>query len=142
MIQYIQGGSEMANSVQNLFIQNLNKYIDHYGIKQAFISKRAGIEKNKLSRILNSAQPVTYEDMHSISNALDKDIKYFLGEKLDLSTPDYKDSASIAFYMGAVDENKEKLANQVFDLLDYMDAIMGIRKKLERDAVEVSDYGF
>ena len=124
------------------FIQNLNAYIGHYGIKQAFIVKRTGIEKNKLSRILNSAQPVTYEDMLSISNALDKDLKYFIQEKLDLSTPDYKESASIAFYMGTVDESKEKLANQVFDLLEHIDAILGIRKKLQKDALEASDYGF
>lgn len=132
----------MTDYTQNLFIQNLNEYIDHYGIKQSFIAKRVGIEKNKLSRILNSVQPVTYEDMHSISDALDKDIKYFLQEKLDLSTPDYKDSASIAFYMGAVDENKEKLANQVFDLLEHIDAILGVSRKLQKDALEVSDYGF
>jgi len=132
----------MTDYTQNLFIQNLNEYIDHYGIKQSFIAKRVGIERNKLSRILNSVQPVTYEDMHSISDALDKDIKYFLQEKLDLSTPDYKDSASIAFYMGAVDENKEKLANQVFDLLEHIDAILGVRRKLQKDALEVSDYGF
>jgi len=132
----------MTDYTQNLFIQNFNEYIDHYGIKQAFIVKRTGIEKNKLSRILNSVQPVTYEDMQSLSGALDKDIKYFLQEKLDLSTPDYKDSASIAFYMGAVDENKEKLANQVFDLLEHIDAILGVRRKLQKDALEVSDYGF
>ena len=132
----------MTDYTQNLFIQNFNEYIDHYGIKQAFIVKRTGIEKNKLSRILNSVQPVTYEDMQSLSSALDKDIKYFLQEKLDLSTPDYKDSASIAFYMGAVDENKEKLANQVFDLLEHIDAILGVRRKLQKDALEVLDYGF
>jgi len=73
----------MTDYTQNLFIQNFNEYIDHYGIKQAFIVKRTGIEKNKLSRILNSVQPVTYEDMQSLSGALDKDIKYFLQEKLD-----------------------------------------------------------
>lgn len=119
------------------FINNFNKYIDHYGIKQAYIAKRAGIEKNKLSRVLNGVQSVTYEDMCSLSDALDKDVKYFLQEKLDLLAPDYKESASIAFYMGAVDENKEKLANQVFDLLEHIDAILGIEKKLQKDALEV-----
>lgn len=123
------------------FIQNLKEYIDHYGIKQAFIAKRTGIEKNKLSRILNSAQPVTYEDMLSISNTLDKDLKYFVQEKLDLSTPDYKESTSIAFYTGTADESKKELANQVFDLLEHIDAILGIHKKLQKDALEVSDYG-
>lgn len=132
----------MVDAAQNLFVQNLNKYISHYKIKQSFIAKRAGIEKNKLSRILNSVQPITYEDMHSISDALDKDIKYFLQEKLDLLAPDYKDSASIAFYMGTADKNKERLANQVFDLLEHIDAIIGIRKKMQKEALEVWDYEF
>jgi len=44
--------------------------------------------------------------------------------------------------MGAVDENKEKLANQVFDLLEHIDAILGVRRKLQKDALEVLDYGF
>jgi transcriptional regulator with XRE-family HTH domain len=123
------------------FIQNLNEYINHYGIKQSFIVKRTGIEKNKLSRVLNSIQDVTYEDMISISKALDKDLSYFVQEKLELATTDYKESTSIAFYMGTADESKKELANQVIDLLEHIDAILGIRKKLQKDAFEVSDYG-
>lgn len=124
-----------------IFTKNLNEYINHYGIKQSFIAKRAEIEKNKLSRILNGIQDVTYEDMLSLSNALDKDLNYFIQEKLDLSTADYKESTAIAFYMGSVDESKENLANQIFDLIEYIDAILGICKKLQKDALEVSDYG-
>lgn len=75
----------MTDTMQNLFIQNLNKYISHYGIKQAFIAKHAGLEKNKLSRILNGAQSVTYEDMQAISNVLDKDISYFFSGKARIS---------------------------------------------------------
>lgn len=123
------------------FIENLNEYINHYGIKQAFIVKRSGIEKNKLSRILNSVQDVTQEDMISISNALDKEVTYFFQPKLDLSTTDYKESTSIAFYMGTADESKQEIANKVFDLLEHVDAILGIRKKLQKDAFEVSEYG-
>lgn len=123
------------------FIENLNEYINHYGIKQAFIVKRSGIEKNKLSRILNSVQDVTQEDMISISNALDKEVTYFFQPKLDLLTTDYKESTSIAFYMGTADESKQEIANKVFDLLEHVDAILGIRKKLQKDAFEVSEYG-
>lgn len=123
------------------FIQNLNEYIDHYGIKQTFIAKQTGIEKNKLSRILNSIQDITHEDMASISNALGKEIGYFFQEKIELPTTDYKESSSIAFYMGTTDENKKELANQVFDFLEHLDAILGVRKKLQKCASEVSEYG-
>ena len=123
------------------FIQNLNEYINHYGIKQTFIVKRTGIEKNKLSRILNSIQDIAHEDMLSISNALGKEVGYFFQEKLELSTTDYKESTSIAFYMGTADESKKELANHVFNFLEHIDAILGIRKKLQKDAFEVSEYG-
>lgn len=123
------------------FIQNLNEYINHYGIKQTFIAKRTGIEKNKLSRILNRIQDITNEDMVSISKALDKEVSYFFQEKLELLIADYKESTSIAFYMGTADESKKELANQVFDFLEHIDAILGIRKKLQKAAYEVSEYG-
>lgn len=123
------------------FINNLNKYINHYGIKKSFIIKQTGIEKNKFSRLLNSKQDILYADMDSISKVLGKDISYFMQENLDLFPTDYKDSTSIAFYMGIPEESKKKLANDVFDFLEHIDSILGIRKKLKKDAFEVLDYG-
>lgn len=123
------------------FVQNLNKYIDHHNIKRSFVAKRAGIEKNKLSRILNNVQDITNEDMIAVAESLDKDIGYFFQADLDLSVREYKESASIAFYMGTADEGKKELANQAFDLLEHIDAIFSIRKKLERDSREASIYG-
>ncbi|MDK2820872.1 MAG: hypothetical protein PWP31_837 [Clostridia bacterium] len=123
------------------FINNLNKYINHYGIKKSFIIKQTGIEKNKFSRLLNKKQDILYEDMYTISKVLGKDISYFMQENLDLFSTDYKDSTSIAFYMGTADESKKELANNVFDFLEHIDAILGIRKKLKKDALEVLDYG-
>ncbi|MDK2984757.1 MAG: hypothetical protein PWQ96_399 [Clostridia bacterium] len=123
------------------FINNLNKYINHYGIKKSFIIKQTGIEKNKFSRLLNKKQDILYEDMYTISKVLGKDISYFMQENLDLFSTDYKDSTFIAFYMGTADESKKELANNVFDFLEHIDAILGIRKKLKKDALEVLDYG-
>lgn len=123
------------------FVNNVNNYIEHYGIKQSFIFKRTGIEKNKLSRLLNNKQDILQEDMIKIADVLGKDVRYFLQDVLNLQTPDYKDSSSIAFYLGTPDENKVKLANKTFDFLEHIDAILGIRKKLQKDALEVSEYG-
>ncbi len=124
------------------FIQNLNTFVDRYSIKQAFIAERAGIEKNKLSRIFKGSQPVTAGDMDIISNALGKDVSFFLSENFQLNTPDYKETTSIAFYMGDPDESKKVLANDIFNLLEHIDSILSINKKLNIDALEVSDYGF
>lgn len=124
------------------FIQNLNEYITHYNIKNSFIVKLTGIEKNKFSRLLNSKQDILYEDMEAIAKALGKEISYFMQENLMLKSSGYEESTSIAFYMGAVDEEKKELANLIFDFLEHIDAVLGIQKKIDKDALEVLDYGF
>lgn len=125
----------------NSFIKNLNEYINHFGIKNSFIIKLTGIEKNKFSRLLNCKQDITWEDMNSIAKVLGKEVSYFTQDHLDLVATDYKELTSIAFYMGTADEKQEELANQVFDFLEHIDAILGIRKKLQKDTFEVFDYG-
>lgn len=132
----MEGGVEMSN-----FIDNINDYINHHGIKKTFIAKRSDIEKNKLSRLLNGKQDILQEDMVKIASVLGKSIEYFMQGELNLQMPDYKDDTSIAFYMGTPDEGKRKLANQTFDFLEHIDVILGMRKKLEKDALEVYDYG-
>ncbi|MTI67415.1 MAG: hypothetical protein FH753_12590 [Firmicutes bacterium] len=122
------------------FIKNLNEYINHHKIKKSFIIKRTGIEKNKFSRLLNSKQDIRYEDMKVIAEALGKEISFFLQDELELTSTDYKKTVSIGFYMGAPDEDKKELANLTFDFLEHIDAILGINKKLKKDALEVSDY--
>jgi transcriptional regulator with XRE-family HTH domain len=123
------------------FINNLNLYIDHYNIKKSFIIKCTGIEKNKFSRLLNGKQGILYEDMEAIAKVLDKEVSYFMQEHLELTAADYKETTLIGFYMGSPDEDKKELANQVFDFLEHVDAILGVRKKMEKDALEVLDYG-
>lgn len=125
----------------NKFICNLNVYMEHYNLKHSFVALRAGIEKNKFSRLLNNKQDILYEDMELISKALGKEISYFLQENLKLTKANYKEANSIAFYMGSPDEGKKELANQVFDFLEHTDAILGVRKKIEKDTSEVTFYG-
>lgn len=122
------------------FINNLNNYIEHHKIKNTFISKISGIEKNKLSRLLNGKQDIQYEDMEKLAKSLGKDIKYFMQENLVLTKPLYEDTTSIAFYMGSIDDEKKELANVIFDFLEHVDAILGVKKKIEKDSFEVSSY--
>lgn len=124
------------------FIKNINDYIEYYNLKNSFIVKHTGIEKNKFSRLLNGKQDIQYEDMEKISNILGKEITYFMQENLNLTKTKYEDSTAIEFYMGDVDEAKKELANQIFDLLDNIDAILGIQKKIDKDSLKLVDYKF
>lgn len=122
------------------FIENVNKYLAHYKIKNSFLVKMTKIEKNKLSRLLTEKQNVQLEDMEAISKALSKNISYFMQETLGLQKVEYKEDAHIAFYMGEVDEKKKALANDVFDFLENVDAILGFEKKMKKKSlVGISD---
>lgn len=123
------------------FIKNLNKYIEHYNIKNSYIIKHTGIEKSKFYRLLNGKQDIQYQDMELISSVLGKEISYFMQDNLDLKSTDYKEATSIGFYLGSPDESKKEMVNQVFDFLEHIDAILGIKKKIAKDALEVSNYG-
>lgn len=46
----------------------------------------------------------------------------------------------MVFYMGDGDEDKKELANEIFDFLENIDAVLGIQKKVDQDALEVFDY--
>lgn len=122
------------------FIKNLNEYIENYNIKNSFIVKLTGIEKNKFSRLLKGKQDIQYEDMERISKSLGKEVSYFIQEELVLFQPEYEESTSMVFYMGDGDEDKKELANEIFDFLENIDAVLGIQKKVDQDALEVFDY--
>lgn len=117
------------------FIDNVNEYMNHYKIKQSVISLKTGIEKNKISRILSKKQGVLDEDMIKISDSLNKDVKYFLSDKInlnDINYNNYDNNPSIAFSMGKPTPEKEEFANVIFDFLEHIDAIMGIPKKIKK----------
>lgn len=120
------------------FIENVNKYIKHYGIKQTAISLKTGIEKNKLSRLLSKRQSIQIEDMESIANSLGKNVKYFLDVN-ELKEIKYDNYTSIAFSMGEPTPEKEEFANVIFDFLEHIDAIMGVPYKIKKYSKEV-DY--
>lgn len=122
----------------NEFIDNVNKYINHYGIKQTAISLKTGIEKNKLSRLLSKKQGILMEDMDNIAKSLGKSVTYFFND-MELNNIKYDDYTSIAFSMGEPTPEKEDFANIIFDFLEHIDAIMGIPNKIKRYSKEV-DY--
>lgn len=115
----------------NEFVDNVNRYISHYGIKQSAISLKVDIDNDKLSKILSNKECLSLEDMEKIVYSLDKNIEYFLGD-IDLSEIKYNQYPSITFNVENLTKEKEEFANKVFDFLEHIDAIMGIPKKMEK----------
>lgn len=113
-------------------VDNINSYIENYSIKKTFLSKQTNIEKNKLSRILNNIQEPSIDEIEKISEALGKKMTYFMQDTLSFVKREYQETSSVAFYMGSPNEEKKELANQVFEFLECIDAIMGVQKKLEK----------
>lgn len=121
----------------NHFIENVNKYITHYGIKQSFISGKSGIEKNKLSRLLNQQQDIASADMGKIAFVLKKEISYFIDGTIELNPMKYAESTSIAFYMGTPTKENQETASLVFEFLENIDAILGVKDKIKAHTQEV-----
>ncbi|MDO3411356.1 helix-turn-helix transcriptional regulator [Saccharibacillus sp. CPCC 101409] len=117
------------------FMQNVKVYLHHYRFKHAAIARLAGMDTNKFSRLINGKQDATQTDMKALARALDKEIAFFLNESVELQPPASEDDLephAIGFYMGTPDADKKRLANQVFELLENVHAILGAEKKLSR----------
>ena len=54
---------------------------------------------------------------------------------------EYYDSSSIEFYMGKPTKEKEELATQIFDFLEHIDAILGIKNKLQKHELGIIENG-
>lgn len=125
----------------NNYIDNINMYIAHYGIKQSFLSLKSGIQKDKLNRLLNQKQEISAPDMERIAKALGKSAEYFLKD-MNLKSIDYTDSTSIAFYMGKPTKEIQEFSNKVFDFLEHVDIIVGMNKKIKKYSSKVVNNGF
>ena len=55
----------------------IKNYLDERGIKQAFLCKKTGIKKSKMSTILNGTRGISAEDFILICDALELDIDMF-----------------------------------------------------------------
>ena len=113
------------------FIDNVNKYICHYSIKQSAMSLKTGINSDKLSRILNREESACLGDMEKIACSLGKSVEYFLKD-MDLTEIKYNQYSLVTFNTENVTKEKEEFANKVFDFLEHIEAILGIPKKIEK----------
>jgi transcriptional regulator with XRE-family HTH domain len=117
--------------VMTLFINNFNSYIDHMKIKQIYLSKLCGIEKNKLSRILNGLQDETGADMERLADAVGKRVDYFLTESFELPPLDEASQGKIAFYAGNPSKKQEIMANDLVEMIENIDQVLSAKKRFE-----------
>ena len=114
-----------------LFISNYNSYIDHMKIKEVYLSKICGIEKNKLSRILNGLQDETGADMEKLAGAVGKRVDYFLTDSFELPPMGDTYQSKIAFYAGNPSQKQEIMANDLVEMIENIDQILSARTRFE-----------
>lgn len=115
------------------FVRNVNTYIERHKIKLNFIAKYSGIDKKRLLRIKNYEEEISIEEIEKISKLLGKESSYFIHESLTFDDIDYNKNFKIQFNMDYVCCEKRRLANQVFEFLENIDAILGVQKKIDRN---------
>lgn len=111
------------------YIENVNAYLSHMKMKQAYISLKSGIDGKKLSRILTGAQDVTSGDMEKISKALGKSTAYFLQEPFVLPEKISPKKEKVAFYVGNPTEEQEEFARKLVDFMENIDEIMSAKER-------------
>lgn len=58
--------------------ERIKQYLEEHGIKQAFLVKKTGLNKQIISSILNQNRKLTAEELGTIANALGVDANIFL----------------------------------------------------------------
>ena len=55
----------------------IKEYIESHGVRQSFLVQKTGIDREKMSKIINCKRKVTAEELVKIARALDIEINYF-----------------------------------------------------------------
>lgn len=109
------------------YIENVNAYISQMKIKQTFVSLKSGINTSTLSRILNGSREINFSEMEKIANALGRNAEYFMSEDFSVSEISNKAEPNVVFYAGNPTEQQEKFAQQLIELLDNAEEILGAK---------------
>lgn len=107
------------------YIENVNAYLSQMKVKQMYLSRKTGIEKNKLSRILNGLQEISGTDMEKIAGALGQKTEYFLSEKFQLPKEVLCAEPEVVFYAGEPSKEQVEFAKQLIELIENADVILG-----------------
>lgn len=108
-------------------------------IKQTYLSKMTGIDKNKLSRLLTYAQEISGTDMERIARGLGKNVEYFLSDPFCGPSPARLAEGRIALYAGASSEKQEGTAKLLLSLMENIDEVLGAKSRFMGIAQGVED---
>ena len=109
------------------FIGNYNQFLTAMQLKQNYISRKSGIEENKLSRILNGKQIASETDLEAMSKAAGKDIQYFLNPDFSLNADHSSGASRIAFYAGNPTKKQTEIADNLLELMENIDVVLSAR---------------
>lgn len=109
------------------FVSNYNKFLTAMQIKQNYISRKSGIDENKLSRILKEKQIPTENDLEVLSKAAGKSITYFLNPDFQLQPENNNSLSKISFYAGNPTLEQKEVANKLIELMENVDVILSAR---------------
>ena len=116
------------------FITNVNTYLSEMKIKQTYLSKTSGIDKNKLSRLLTGAQEESGTDMQKIATGLGKSIEFFLADSIIVPRIMDFEVKKIAFYAGEPSQKQEQIAKHLMDFLENIDEVLSAKGRFENIA--------
>jgi transcriptional regulator with XRE-family HTH domain len=122
---------------QAKILLNMNEYIAIKKIKKSAITKRTGINKDKLSRILNQKQEGSLSDLNNIAYALGQEITSFVqsfevkSKKINLNG-----IPKPSYYMGEVTEKRKsdsELYSQLAERIHYIKTIATVKPTILSD---------
>lgn len=113
----------------SLFVSNFNNYLTTMKIKQSYIVKKSGIDKEKLLSILSGRQTETFSDMELLSRTVDKHMQFFLTEKFELHNFSLPQTKRIAFYAGNPTKKQTIFANKILDMMENIDEILSAKDR-------------
>lgn len=111
------------------FIKNLNIYLSEMKIKQTYLSRISGIDKNKLSRLLTGSQDESGKDMEMIAQALGKRVEFFLEDYFEVPQMGGFSMKKIAFYAGEPSKKQEYIASQLMEMMENIDEVLGAKTR-------------
>lgn len=109
----------------NIFIRNVNQFLDERNIKQNYISMLTGWDKSKVSRILNGGKDITYSEMETLAEALGQDIEFFMGNTEDMRVKNTT-REQIACFAGQLEDDDLETAHLLVELFQFYDALTGV----------------
>ena len=118
----------LERNTMSKFVSSYNQFLTTMQIKQNYISRKSGIEENKLSRILTGKQPASETDLEALSTAAEKTLQYFLSQNFSVKK-NYQSSATrIVFFTLANPQKKQSnIANNLLELMENVDVILSAR---------------